>query len=32
MSDGRVLTSGAPSDILYNDAVKKVYLGEDFRL
>jgi lipopolysaccharide export system ATP-binding protein len=32
LSDGRVLTSGAPGDILYNDAVKKVYLGEDFRL
>jgi lipopolysaccharide export system ATP-binding protein len=32
MSDGQVLTSGAPGDILYNDAVKKVYLGEDFRL
>ena len=32
MSDGRVLTSGTPDDILYNDAVKKVYLGEDFRL
>ncbi len=32
MSDGQILTSGAPADILYNDAVKKVYLGEDFRL
>lgn len=32
LSDGRVLTSGTPGDILYNDAVKKVYLGEDFRL
>ena len=32
MSDGQVLTSGTPGDILYNDAVKKVYLGEDFRL
>ncbi len=32
LSDGRVLTSGVPNDILYNDAVKKVYLGEDFRL
>jgi len=32
MSDGQILTSGTPDDILYNDAVKKVYLGEDFRL
>jgi lipopolysaccharide export system ATP-binding protein len=32
LSDGRVLTAGAPSDILHNEAVKKVYLGEDFRL
>jgi lipopolysaccharide export system ATP-binding protein len=32
LSDGQVLTSGTPDDVLYNDAVKKVYLGEDFRL
>jgi len=32
LSDGKVLTSGTPRDILYNEAVKKVYLGEDFRL
>lgn len=32
LSDGRVLASGTPDDILYNDTVKKVYLGEDFRL
>jgi lipopolysaccharide export system ATP-binding protein len=32
LNDGRVLTSGTPRDILYNEAVKKVYLGEDFRL
>jgi len=32
MSEGQILTSGTPDDILYNDAVKKVYLGEDFRL
>jgi lipopolysaccharide export system ATP-binding protein len=32
LSEGRVLTAGSPTDILYNDAVKKVYLGEDFRL
>jgi lipopolysaccharide export system ATP-binding protein len=32
LSDGRVLTSGTPGDILYNDEVRRVYLGEDFRL
>jgi len=32
LSDGQVLTSGTPRDVLYNDAVKKVYLGEDFHL
>lgn len=32
MSEGRVLATGAPQDILYNKDVKKVYLGEDFRL
>jgi len=32
MSDGRALASGSPADILYNEEVKKVYLGEDFRL
>ncbi len=32
LSDGRVLTAGAPGDILYNDEVKRIYLGEDFRL
>ena len=32
LNDGRLLTAGTPEDILYNDAVKKVYLGEDFRL
>ena len=32
LSDGKVLTSGTPRDILYNEDVKKVYLGEDFRL
>ena len=32
LSDGTVLTAGTPRDILYNEAVKKVYLGEDFRL
>ncbi len=32
LSEGRVLTSGTPAEILYNEEVKKVYLGEDFRL
>ncbi len=32
LNAGRVLTAGAPSDILYNDAVRRIYLGEDFRL
>ena len=32
LSEGRVLATGAPQDILYNQDVKKVYLGEDFRL
>ena len=32
LNDGRVLTAGTPGDILYNEDVRKVYLGEDFRL
>jgi len=32
LSDGHVLTAGTPSEILYNDDVKRVYLGQDFRL
>ncbi len=32
LTEGRVLTAGAPTDILYNDEVKRVYLGKDFRL
>ncbi len=32
LSEGRVLAAGMPSEILYNEEVKKVYLGEDFRL
>jgi len=32
MSDGKVLTAGAPDKILYNEDVRRVYLGEDFRL
>ncbi len=32
LADGQVLTAGTPSDILYNEDVKRVYLGADFRL
>ncbi|MEK7758340.1 MAG: LPS export ABC transporter ATP-binding protein, partial [Pseudomonadota bacterium] len=32
MSDGKALAAGSPEEILYNEEVKKVYLGEDFRL
>jgi len=32
LSEGQALAAGAPDDILYNEEVKKVYLGEDFRL
>lgn len=32
LSDGRVLTAGEPAAILYNEDVRRVYLGKDFRL
>ena len=32
LSEGKSLAAGSPTDILYNEEVKKVYLGEDFRL
>ena len=32
INEGRVLASGAPGELVYNDAVRKVYLGEHFRL
>ncbi|WP_432422194.1 LPS export ABC transporter ATP-binding protein [Robbsia betulipollinis] len=32
ISDGRVLASGAPSDIIENENVRRVYLGEHFRM
>jgi lipopolysaccharide export system ATP-binding protein len=32
MSDSKVLTAGTPKKILYNEDVRRVYLGEDFRL
>lgn len=32
MNEGELIASGAPEDILRNDQVKRVYLGQDFRL
>jgi len=32
INEGRVLAFGAPDEIVYNEAVRKVYLGEHFRL
>ncbi len=32
LNDGAVLAAGGPSEIIYNDSVRKVYLGEHFRL
>ena len=32
INEGSVLASGAPDEIVYNEAVRKVYLGEHFRL
>lgn len=32
ISDGQVLTAGKPHDVLHNADVRRVYLGEDFRL
>lgn len=32
MSEGRVLASGTPEEIVANQEVKRVYLGEDFEL
>lgn len=32
LSEGQVLTAGTTEAILYNDDVKRVYLGKDFRL
>ena len=32
ISEGNVLAKGKPDQIIYNDAVRKVYLGEHFRL
>jgi lipopolysaccharide export system ATP-binding protein len=32
INDGSVLAFGAPEEIVYNESVRKVYLGEHFRL
>ena len=32
MNDGAVLASGSPEEIVYNDSVRRVYLGENFRM
>lgn len=32
INDGTVLAYGKPEEIIYNDSVRKVYLGEHFRL
>ncbi len=32
LSEGRVIAEGRPHDILANEQVRKVYLGEDFRM
>ena len=32
LNDGRVLATGRPDEIIYNESVRKVYLGENFRL
>src|SRR4029078_12235629 len=32
INDGSVLAYGKPDEIVYNEAVRKVYLGEHFRL
>jgi len=32
INEGRVMASGTPDEIVYNESVRKVYLGEHFRL
>ena len=32
ISDGRVLANGRPDEIVGNDNVRRVYLGENFRM
>lgn len=32
LNDGRVMAAGTPDEIIYNETVRKVYLGEHFKL
>ena len=32
INDGAVLAAGHPDEIVYNESVRKVYLGEHFRM
>lgn len=32
VNEGRIIFEGAPEEVLQNDLVKKIYLGEDFRM
>jgi lipopolysaccharide export system ATP-binding protein len=32
LHDGKVLTSGKPEDVVQNDNVRQVYLGDAFRM
>ncbi|MDG1678438.1 MAG: LPS export ABC transporter ATP-binding protein, partial [Tateyamaria sp.] len=32
LHDGQVLMSGTPQDVVQNDNVRRVYLGENFRI
>ncbi len=32
ISEGKILASGNPSDLLNNESVKKKYLGEEFSI
>jgi lipopolysaccharide export system ATP-binding protein len=32
INEGEVLAAGKPEEIVYNESVRKVYLGEHFRL
>ena len=32
MNDGAILASGHPDELVYNDSVRRVYLGENFRM
>ena len=32
INEGAVLASGHPEEIVYNDSVRRVYLGENFRM